>query len=816
MLGDRVIAGTYQRFYLGHEHAAAIIEERGDILAYITTIGVATRCTVNVMILRRSKGHTLSRTPSLYGTITQRVLNIPELLELIFSFLEVSDNARNARVCKSWTEVALDLLWREVDHLPRLLRILAPIEECDEEDRFARSLEPGDWANFMRYASRVRKLVVSSDIEEHLRGPNVFQEIAQSRTTLHLLPKLSSLTWASGERLRLSLMFMHENIKEFAVGLSPTPKYSLKVYCEEIALRMPRLTKLDLRFSCSVREFEADLCTLLGALPKLQSVTMPRYTLTTKIIEALSRKEHLGIASFEYDYKQGVGDPTDVLDWSPSLEEGAFPALYDLNVSAQLPHFLRVLAAPFFPANLRLLYVHATHAVGPPLVHAFLAAVAESCQLLTELALVCGGDAQPLRFRARPAAEERISMDTLRPVLKCPQLVLFELSCETPLALTQADVEELAAGWPTLEVLVLAPYPIPLPLPQESEGGALTLAALVPFARHCPNLRTLALHLSVGGPHAHIPALGTAVRPFRKLTRLDVGTSPLASPEAVKGVGRVLSELCPADCELVCGVTWPWPAGWQSEFGGDAFVADSPEDVEVLGTLLEEMQAGFARWEEVAKTLPLLVQVRAEERAMRAVLEREVHDLRMRRVEEVEERLDRDRVCTGVAAAGSWESLQGARSGWKLDGTGALVIGYGYHDIVHRAWSAKLPLFRMAFRSSVPLAIAGMLNTLRGEDHGKKPVSLPTTASPATWGPNLPLRNGDIMISTLVLRDGGARLEVTVNPGTQAKLQHGRPDAAISGLRVALVKQPHPLSKTTAWTLGDDLSSSRGEETLWS
>ncbi len=71
-------------------------------------------------------------TPSLFGSVTQRVLVIPELLELVFSFLNAQDNARNARVCKAWTQVALDMLWRGVDDLPRLLSLLAPTEDRTE------------------------------------------------------------------------------------------------------------------------------------------------------------------------------------------------------------------------------------------------------------------------------------------------------------------------------------------------------------------------------------------------------------------------------------------------------------------------------------------------------------------------------------------------------------------------------------------------------------------------------------------------------------------------------------------------------------
>ena len=106
----------------------------------------------------------------------------------------------------------------------------------------------------MRYSSRVRKLTVTPTIDEHLKGSNVFDEIAQTRTTLHLFPKLSSLTWTSesGDRLRLSLMFMHENVKHFAASLK-CHAYSFSVYFQEIAMRMPKLETLDLRFSFSVK-----------------------------------------------------------------------------------------------------------------------------------------------------------------------------------------------------------------------------------------------------------------------------------------------------------------------------------------------------------------------------------------------------------------------------------------------------------------------------------------------------------------------------------------------------------------------------------
>lgn len=61
-----------------------------------------------------------------------RVLDIPELLDMIFGFLDESSNASNASVCKRWSDIALDSLWRDLDDLYRLFRILKPLKQAEE------------------------------------------------------------------------------------------------------------------------------------------------------------------------------------------------------------------------------------------------------------------------------------------------------------------------------------------------------------------------------------------------------------------------------------------------------------------------------------------------------------------------------------------------------------------------------------------------------------------------------------------------------------------------------------------------------------
>lgn len=52
---------------------------------------------------------------------------IAEVLALVFSHLDNRSIARAARVCKQWSDVALDTLWHVVTDFKPLLSLLAPI-----------------------------------------------------------------------------------------------------------------------------------------------------------------------------------------------------------------------------------------------------------------------------------------------------------------------------------------------------------------------------------------------------------------------------------------------------------------------------------------------------------------------------------------------------------------------------------------------------------------------------------------------------------------------------------------------------------------
>ena len=73
-----------------------------------------------------------------YASTANRVLAIPELLQIIFSFGTRASNVSNALVCRGWREPALDHVWREVDDMYYLLQLLAPFHRRSRMDFYVR------------------------------------------------------------------------------------------------------------------------------------------------------------------------------------------------------------------------------------------------------------------------------------------------------------------------------------------------------------------------------------------------------------------------------------------------------------------------------------------------------------------------------------------------------------------------------------------------------------------------------------------------------------------------------------------------------
>jgi len=428
----------------------------------------------------------------------------------------------------------------------------------------------------------------------------MLDDMARTRTTLEVLPNLHTLEWLFGniDCMERAMLFMHQRVRHLIISAPPLSLQNKSSFFVDICARMPYLHSLDLRVPYAASFIEADILELLRSLPELKKVIFPEFYFTSTIVSELSRMKNINIVQFEHGLVQGLGEEKDVASFAPVLEQGAFPVLWDLAITACLGDVVRFMNADFAPINITSLYISTYTEHEPAQLHTLLVTLSQQCRLLSQLYIkllhVSG------HMTLIPA--KQITFDTLKPVLSFPNLTTFEVMHKYPLNITLEEIEELASRWPSLESLFLNGEPLAM------FDFTLDLRALVPFARHCPKLRRLALFMDATTARIHPTQ---ELKPFTALSVLSVGTSQADDPDAV---ASFLSHLCPPGCNIEVGITWT------------SYDDHTPLDFSVLF----EIQSRSTPWEMVKDLLPVLIQLRIEEREKSRALREEVEDLRIR------------------------------------------------------------------------------------------------------------------------------------------------------------------------------------------
>ncbi|KAI9464627.1 hypothetical protein BJY52DRAFT_832115 [Lactarius psammicola] len=544
-----------------------------------------------------------------YESTTQRVLAIPEFLQLIFSFGTRASNATNVRVCRNWREAALDHVYMEVDtrDMYYLLQHLAPLHRRQGETKFytfQRTPTPEDWARFAPYARRVRALKFDTDPLAICLGDSVFHDLARSRTTLEIFPNLRRLWWDTEYRALRSqhaVLFMHDRVKEFTFSLETNDPMSLAT---DIVGRMPSLCSL--KCTCFATpytfydpNYDAILEHLLSHLPNLQEITLPKQALGGQVLKTLSLLPELRVVQF--DNMGGLQcSPMAVI--ADKLEEGAFPMLDDLCLDSTLEDMRYYLTGGALLPRIKSLSVESVNSESSLAVQEFLTDVTRCYPSLETISI------DVIVSVEEQEACEPLMPAHLHPILSLKQLVRLELRHNLPLQISEVDLAEFGAALPAVEFLVLNPEPLLLSKPR------LTIHSLASIGQNFPNLFHLEIYLDAEDVETQPPPPPplAKMQAFPYLRVLNVGVSPLG-PDQVP-VALFLSYLL-SDNERVdirSGSLW------------------APELFESSAEYGTKLRVRRKRWEEVAKTLPLLLQLRKEEKAHRKDIEKEVEDLRMR------------------------------------------------------------------------------------------------------------------------------------------------------------------------------------------
>ncbi|KAL4254309.1 hypothetical protein AB1N83_013330 [Pleurotus pulmonarius] len=226
----------------------------------------------------------------------QHTLSVKELLYEIFSYSNTSSNATNARVCKAWSDEALNFVWYDVE-LRNLISLLAPLglsSSCALA--LSRPVGASDWIRFNEYAWRVRNLSSRWDWDT-----SVFAEMASTGRESELIPNLVTLTIDSSGSYPIIDLFGHSSVQ--SLTLSYLPAYNLAESFETtgeansklriIPTKMPNLRTLSVQNKSNQRQPSEHrivryFAPVVDGLTFLEGLVIPDFWLTDTLIGRLS------------------------------------------------------------------------------------------------------------------------------------------------------------------------------------------------------------------------------------------------------------------------------------------------------------------------------------------------------------------------------------------------------------------------------------------------------------------------------------------------------------------------------------------------
>ncbi|KAG8972852.1 hypothetical protein FRC05_009491 [Tulasnella sp. 425] len=161
-----------------------------------------------------------------------RMLAVHEIISNIVQHCRPHVQAVAARVSRFWCDVALDWLWRDIDSILPLMRLLAPLVDTESGLAFAEKIQPRNWERFRYYGRRVRCLRYDDsdpDGVSNIASSSFASDLSVTLFALKpdgfgpLLPNVQELYWtASHDALNLqhALAFLNSSVKTLDITLN--------------------------------------------------------------------------------------------------------------------------------------------------------------------------------------------------------------------------------------------------------------------------------------------------------------------------------------------------------------------------------------------------------------------------------------------------------------------------------------------------------------------------------------------------------------------------------------------------------------------
>ncbi|KZS89381.1 hypothetical protein SISNIDRAFT_527310 [Sistotremastrum niveocremeum HHB9708] len=476
------------------------------------------------------------------------VFSIPYLIGLTFEYCLQADLARCARVSRSLSEPALDALYRVVRDPVVLLRFLASLEYESDTWNFKHKINATDWQRFQLYARRVRVLTYDARTNGVI-SPGVWNDIALTRPPSVICPGLHTLEWRVGHASQLSqysLLFIHEGLTSLEIGGWNEPARLFR----GISYTAPNLRKLSIHLLDHARladdsADEPELISLIKGASRLEQVELPLPLFTTQILNALSTSPSLA------RLLRSKRTRTSILNTplqKSNFPGGSFQSLQHMDLVIDLHMLCSPSTSRWSLPTLASLDCIARINGSPALVGKSIKAIAQTFPALKALKMNI--------IDGRDVFQEPSDVDALRPFMALRKMRSFTFYAPNGLMMetvNEREITDLAKAWPYLEDFEIGCTDC-APDDEHAYFSPLTVAAIFPFAEHCPLLRSLHLHVRPDIPPSRPPLDSTQFK--RTFSTLTLGCSTLQVSDCAQFASIISGLVAPGVSVGCCDDLW--------------------------------------------------------------------------------------------------------------------------------------------------------------------------------------------------------------------------------------------------------------------
>ncbi|KAG1768046.1 hypothetical protein EV702DRAFT_1145493 [Suillus placidus] len=425
----------------------------------------------------------------------------------------IKDIARVSQVCKTFRDPALDFLWRDIDSLLPLLRLL-PLEIREEHGDKARlskvlgDLKSSERQRYFSISSRVRTLSFSEPHEPSIPR-NLINDIAEY--SLFLTPRVDVL------RLRISseagLRLLPALITPELTDISLSFDENLYVFDRPLDLGDLIKSVYMTIFRCAPKLVHFSAVDLHEALPLLSLTKAPgqdhldmaclqSLTHAAFYITAASLPQVLDLTSqlrkLEDLTIQACEKPFEEIPRLSSFTPEAFTSLKNVTFDGSPDIISRIFSS--FPANrtiqsviLRMHGFYTNADIALVLLGVVAAASKESLQKIIMTSVLSNNDLA--HWDADSGIDTRqfiLDIHAIEPALQFQNLEIFSACLGVPLYLKDEDHLRIAQTWRSVRLLYLSSI---VQRVVWTHKPPASIASLVHYARYCRRLKALGLCL---------------------------------------------------------------------------------------------------------------------------------------------------------------------------------------------------------------------------------------------------------------------------------------------------------------------------------